>query len=179
MLSHVNRLYSEMDTKRPELGRHCLAVAELLKTIASSAKTEMGETELVAAAMLHDYGKIFWPPELFVRDRRYLSISDIGIILDHAKVGRRLVEEKWPECPEAVLRLIERHHNPEEWFPAQLLAACDIFVACNEVRHYRQGALPYKTTIREMLNNVSERVVTMVIGLAIQAIGPADRSNGR
>ena len=157
-ISRLNDLLSDMAATRPEVARHCLAVARLAKAAALAPSEDM-----ITAAYLHDYGKILWPPDLFVKMKGDLSPCDLEIISSHPAVGRRLISGKWPDCPGKVLRLIERHHNPEGWLPAQLLAACDVWVACHEDRPYRTGAVPEKVVLREMRLVALERIVDSVL----------------
>lgn len=148
------------------MGRHCLAVAQLLKAAVASVKAGVSSEDMAAAAMLHDYGKIFWPRDLFYKDKQDLSLHDLEVIASHPHVGRRLVALRWLECPETVLRLVESHHSPEGWLPAQLLAACDVWVACHEDRPYRTSAMPEKVILREMLRVAPESVVGLVTNVS-------------
>jgi HD-GYP domain-containing protein (c-di-GMP phosphodiesterase class II) len=152
-----------MERNRPELSRHCLAVTQLLKSALAAVHIEVSSWEMDAAAMLHDYGKILWTPDLFIKNIEDLSLCDLESISSHPMVGRWLVSGRWPECPETVLRLIEFHHCPGEWFPAQLLAACDVWVACHEDRPYRTRPVPERVVLHEMLKVAPERVTGMVL----------------
>jgi HD-GYP domain-containing protein (c-di-GMP phosphodiesterase class II) len=128
---------------------------------AAASNIEAQSEEIVAAAMLHDYRKILWPPDLFWK--RDLSLRDLKIISFHPIVGQRLVSERWPGCPETALRLIERHHNPGGWLPAQILAACDVWVTCRENRSYRCKAVSEKIVLQETLRVSPEKAVKLVL----------------
>ncbi len=81
-------------------------------------------------------------------------------------MGRQLVLDKWPECPGNILRLIESHHNPAQWFPAQLLATCDVWIACHENRIYRCIPLPESVIHQEMLRVAPASVINLVLEVA-------------
>ena len=163
MFPQVNMLFAEMETEMPELGRHGLAVAHLADELVIGTKAEVGSWEMEAAAMLHDYGKILWPAKLFFKNRRDLSRRDLEIISSHPQVGRRIVTVRWPKCSRNILRLIESHHDPGGWFPAQVLAICDVWVACHEDRIYRRKAVPERDVLQEMLRVAPERVVNLLL----------------
>ncbi|GEM_PF-7128815 len=169
MFPQVNMLFAEMETEMPELGRHGLAVAHLVDELVIETQAEVGSWEMEAAAMLHDYGKILWPAKLFFKNRRDLSQRDLEIISSHPQVGRRIVAVRWPDCPGNLLRLIEAHHSPGGWFPAQILAACDVWVACHENRRYRRKAVPERDVLHEMLRVAPEHIVDRVLD-AVQGL---------
>jgi len=163
LFPQVNTLFSEMEGKRPELGRHGLAVAHLSYEVATTVRVDVGSWEMEAAAMLHDNAKILWPADLSYKDRRDLSQRDREIISSHPEMGRRIVAVRWPQCPVNILRLIESHHDPRGWFPAQVLAVCYVWVACHEDRIYRRKAMPEKDVLQEMLRVAPAKVVNLVL----------------
>ncbi len=76
MFGRVNMLLTEMRAINQDLGRHCLAVAHLLRDVVNAAHVEASTWEMETAGLLHDYGKILWPPEFFVKSTEDISLYD-------------------------------------------------------------------------------------------------------
>ncbi|MBO8129270.1 MAG: HD domain-containing protein [Peptococcaceae bacterium] len=154
------RLLTMLYRRGQGLGSHCLNVGYLVCRVIDILDTGIPHQDLITAAVLHDLGKVAWPDDLFTKN--LLSATDRDIMAAHPLVGRRIAEQVWPECPETILHLIETHHNPGNWLPAQILAACDIWVACSEPRANRTKLPDDETVYREMCKVAAEKVVDIV-----------------
>lgn len=92
--------------------RHCLRVARVSAAIAAEMNYDDVMVENVyQAALLHDYGKIFFSKELLLAPRRYKR-SERGIVGYHALFGYTYLSEIGASfLSEDVLRGILEHHE--------------------------------------------------------------------
>lgn len=115
------------------------------------------KSDIMAAAFLHDIGKIEWLGAWFVAPMRHLLESHIEQMRQHpirsAAIAARF------GAPENIIRLIIEHHERSDSrgyprgvipHPASLLiATCDVYAACRETRPYRPRPLTVKEALIE------------------------------
>lgn len=150
-----------LSRSRTGLLEHSCKVAEtVLKVLEMKPELSFGinHKDMVLAAFLHDISKTWWPPRYFESPLHLLSRIDQELIQTHPISGG--VEAKLLNASEAVVSLIEQHHERQDGsgYPrkilkphpaALLIGACDAYCACMESRCYRPKPLPVYEALRE------------------------------
>lgn len=122
---------------RPQLHRHCLAVALSAEMIAPRLPQPLDGAEAFTCGLLHDLGKLALDCLLPKSFRRAVELAAAArgdlcsyerqvIGADHATVGRRLAE-LW-RLPPLIIEIIWLHHQPPEAMPQAVANAVMIQV---------------------------------------------------
>ncbi len=96
---------------------------------------------LLQAALLHDLGKAFIPPEILNKPGK-LTPEEREIVDLHAKLGAEVL--KTTDVSPKVTESVRLHHSPytdpnkQNNMPAQILSAADVYSALKEERPYKK-----------------------------------------
>ncbi|MFA6432078.1 MAG: HD domain-containing phosphohydrolase [Candidatus Margulisiibacteriota bacterium] len=165
---------------------HQKRVAELCRRISDELGTNNGKTTLlVAAAVIHDTGKLLIPTNL-LDQRQDLSPSEIRIIKEgHLLFGFHLL--RLFGYSEEVTELVGHHHamngnNPEGLInrpistEGQILIAADHFDALTNGRGYRDGNF---STKKVAIEEISRLPIEREIIDALESLAVPSASAGR
>jgi putative nucleotidyltransferase with HDIG domain len=146
----VAALAATVEIRDPYIAGHQRRVSELAMAIASELGLPPVHVEGVrVAAMLHDIGKIYVPPEVLAK-RAVLSDFETRVIQAHAQAGHDLLRDI--EFPWPIAAIIGQHHErldgsgypngltAERILPeARILAVADVVEAMSSERPHRQA----------------------------------------
>ncbi|HUW65433.1 MAG TPA: HD domain-containing phosphohydrolase [Spirochaetia bacterium] len=133
---------------------------------------------LITGALLHDTGKILWPPEMSYKSR--LTPADLVLVRTHPESGYRHVQAHWPQVPAETLTIIRQHHERADGsgYPAglsghqihplaKIVAALEAYAAMTEARTYRNYRFNHFDAMSELLlSGHPERLVNLIHHLA-------------
>lgn len=119
---------------------HLLPTAQVASSIMKSSKLPFSKrdyTTMQKAALLHDIGKAFIPPEILNKPGK-LNDYERQVVDKHAQIGYEVLKTSGVDTP--VLELVKNHHNYSKNNPAlvQILQISDIFSALKEHRSYKE-----------------------------------------
>ena len=129
---------------------------------------------LITGALLHDTGKILWPPEMSYKSR--LSPADLTMVRTHPESGYRHVQAHWPQVPAETLAIIRQHHERADGsgYPAglsghqihplaKIVAALEAYAAMTEARAYRKRRFNHLEALSELLQSGHpERLIRLI-----------------
>ncbi len=144
----VEVLASAVEMRDPYTAGHQRRVAVLACTIAERMKISRNKIQgLRMAALIHDIGKIYVPPEILNRPGK-LTDTEFSLIKIHSQTGYDLL--KSIEFPWPVAEIVRQHHERLDGsgFPqglkdkqillqAKILAVADVVEAMSSHRPYR------------------------------------------
>lgn len=133
---------------------------------------------LVTGALLHDVGKIFWPPEMSFKPR--LTPADLHLVHTHPEKGCRHVQTHWTQAPAETLTIIRQHHERSDGsgYPAglvdheihplaKIVAALEAYAAMTEARSYRKYSYNHTDALSELsLSGHPERLIMLIRRMA-------------
>lgn len=120
----------------------------------------MGETDLeilVTAALLHDLGKLFVPPEILNKPAR-LTPEEYEIMKKHSTKSYDLIRERWDISAKVKTAVLFHHRNVDgtgypEWIEGEaqtiyvkILHVADVYDALVSKRPYKNPYSPYEAT---------------------------------
>lgn len=164
----MEKIISELMIKYPVVHTHSLRVYFLVYFILEKLPKYKHEKELLMAAFLHDIGKSLWLKEWHEVPREELKPEAWDQMKHHPSVSVEIVKDIAGFPDNLVLRIIEEHHEQPNGlgYPNRktdllpesiLLACCDIYAACTEVRNYRQKSLSHEQAIIEV-SKIDEKI---------------------
>lgn len=165
-----------------EVARHSTNTARMCKQLIPFLPKNylsISANDICIAALYHDLGKTNWPKKWFYKSKNSLTNEEIKEMQNHPIEGAKLLENLVPGIPREIIELIASHHERPGGigFPNQLkevsketllLAACDVFCACTEVRGYRNKVLTKKEALEIVAEFAPKEIVDAII--AIQMI---------
>lgn len=161
------------------LYKHAILTARLAVSAGAILKLSREERfYLITGALLHDTGKILWPPEMSYKSR--LTPADLVLVRTHPESGYRHVQAHWPQAPAETLTIIRQHHEradgsgypaalPEHQIHplARIVAALEAYAAMTESRAYRNHRLNHGEALSELLlSGHPERLINIIHHLA-------------
>lgn len=152
----ICNLLKKIKNHDKELLDHSIKSAWLSNLVAEKMALKNECITVTTAALLHDVGKIYMPPEL--KSKYPLDERDWTNIKVHPSDGAVIVKNHWPQVPDLILRIIMEHHERPSGtgYPvgltqklihplSLLVAGCEAFSAMTTKRAYRLKPLDTKT----------------------------------
>jgi hypothetical protein len=154
-----------------------MMVAEELEQL-SEFKGRINREDLEIGLKLHDIGKIGIPDAILHKDNK-LTPEEWSIMKQHCEIGARIVEpiEKFRNIGNIIRHHQERYDG--EGYPdrlkgeeipleSRIIAVVDSYHAMVSDRPYRK-ALPDKTALKELKDNIGTQFDPIIVGSFIQA----------
>lgn len=146
-----------------------IAVAQIYSALPQELKSEVNNSRLQKAAMLHDYGKVLIP-ETILNKAGELNETEQKIMQQHAELGYELLKNKGLD--EETLKLIKYHHQTPDGrgYPnfdtcndynleTQILHTADKYTALKEKRVYKD-ALDVPQSLAILQEDVNNGVIS-------------------
>lgn len=153
----LEHMADTVDLRDPYTGGHSRRVTEYARGILQELGMHGPDVDLIiAAARLHDIGKIAMPDHVLLKDGK-LTDEEWATMMEHPERGADLLT-RYPDFSRGVE--IVRHHH-ERWdgqgyphrlrerdipFGARVIAVADSYDAMTSDRPYRKGMSPEKAT---------------------------------
>jgi putative two-component system response regulator len=152
----IASFFSYVNSELPDVATHCVRTARVADSIASELSLPREERELlIAAALLHDIGKI-WIPKCILHKPSSLDSHETTVMMDHVILGPRYLSRF--EGHSRLAAIVGQHHERFNGtgYPngiagldidplARVLSVADAFCAATENRPYQSARDPYVT----------------------------------
>ena len=149
----IEAFFTFVSSEIPDVAMHCARTAELAAAIGSRMGIDRSERELlVAAALLHDIGKV-WIPRKILHKPAPLSTTEFVVMMDHVILGSRYLERF--EGHERLATIVGQHHERFDGrgYPlrigggtldplSRILTVADAYCASTEERPYQRAIAP-------------------------------------